>query len=464
MVVSRSLAHDSGLSVGSVVEMTLLTGGGQLTVTVAGLSPVVPGIPSGYGVMADLATVQDAAIRQDLRPISATEWWVSTTRPEAAAAQIVKRGPLGTTTMTQATPPADQVLESARTAIWIAGAATALLAMLAITAGLLAELRTRREEVDILRALGVPPEEQARQRATEWGALLVLGVVVGLLDGFLVCGILVPGLARMAVPNAIDALRTSFGLDPIGALLSFVLLAIALAGLRRRGSGHGAQAGSCRGGLRRDGVPMTARWTARRLLARRFLMRPTASILVAVLAVLTVGIAAVVPRLVAQQATAELAFQLNDIGPTQRSLQGSSSFPENWPADPPPQLSQIYDSLQSSFDDARAQFPRLLRGQVGRAPVDRAGPGDPGNPGQRCAETSRAPPHRRSDVPVAHPNRAGHSTDDLDPYRPGAGRGHGGDAGRCGAVGAGGAAAQAGSRRPGRRGRSRMGFPSVSTG
>lgn len=55
---------------------------------------------------------------------------------------------------------------------------------------------------------------------------------------------------------------------------------------------------------------MTARWTARRLLSRRFLMRPTASILVAVLAVLTVGVAAVVPRLVDQQATAELAFQL----------------------------------------------------------------------------------------------------------------------------------------------------------
>jgi len=123
------------------------------------------------------------------------------------------------------------VLESARTAIWIAGATTALLALLALTAGLLAELRARREEVDILRALGVPPREQARHRASEWAALVALGVVVGLADGFLVCGILVPGLARMAVPNAIDALRTRFHVDVLGGLVELVVLAAALAAL-----------------------------------------------------------------------------------------------------------------------------------------------------------------------------------------------------------------------------------------
>lgn len=231
VVISGGLAHDSGLSVGSHAELTLLTGGGQLPVTVAGVSPVVPGIPSGYGVIADLAAIQDAAMLAELRPISATEWWVSTTHPAEAAAQFVKRSPLGTIAMTQATPPADQVLESARTAIWIAGAAIALLAMLAVTAGLLAELRARRQEVDILRALGVPPQEQARDRTIEWGALLGLGVVAGLLDGFVVCGILVPGLARMAVPEAIDALRTSFRVDPIGGLVELVLVASILVGL-----------------------------------------------------------------------------------------------------------------------------------------------------------------------------------------------------------------------------------------
>jgi len=231
IVVSRGVAAEAGLTVGSQVDMTLLTGGGQLPVTVVGISPVVPGVTTGDGVMADLSTVQDSGYREGLRPISANEWWVSTTRPDAAAAQIQKRAPLGTATLTQSAPAADQVLESARTAIWIAAAATALLALLALTTGLLAELRTRREEVDILRALGVRPREQSRYRATEWGALMALGVLVGLADGFLVCGILVPGLARMAVPNAIDALRTRFHVDPVGGLVELLVLAVALAAL-----------------------------------------------------------------------------------------------------------------------------------------------------------------------------------------------------------------------------------------
>jgi hypothetical protein len=231
VLLSGGVARDSGLSVGDDADMTLLTGGGQLPITVAGISPVIPGTPTGDGVLADLATIQDVAYREGLRPISATEWWVSTSRPESAAAQVERRASVGVVAMTQATPAADQVLESARTAVWIAGAATALLAILAATAGLLAELRARREEVDILRALGVPPREQARDRALEWALLLAFGVLVGLLDGFLVCGVLVPGLARTAVPNAIDALRTGFHIDPIGALIEIASLGAALAGL-----------------------------------------------------------------------------------------------------------------------------------------------------------------------------------------------------------------------------------------
>jgi putative ABC transport system permease protein len=110
---------------------------------------------------------------------------------------------------------------------------------------------------------------------------------------------------------------------------------------------------------------MTARWTAGQLLSRRFRMRPVASVLVAILAVLTVGVAATVPRLVAQQATAELAFQLDALGPAQRSLQGSAGFPEDWSASPPPELDQIYGDLQATIDDTRASYPRLLRGQLG---------------------------------------------------------------------------------------------------
>ncbi|HEY4152208.1 MAG TPA: ABC transporter permease [Pseudolysinimonas sp.] len=110
---------------------------------------------------------------------------------------------------------------------------------------------------------------------------------------------------------------------------------------------------------------MTERWDARRLLTRRFRTRPTAAILVAALALLTVVVAAVVPRLVEQQATAELAYQLQSIGTVARSLQGSAGFPEPWPAQPAPDLSQLYDGLSGNFEHTREQYDEPLRGMVG---------------------------------------------------------------------------------------------------
>ena len=110
---------------------------------------------------------------------------------------------------------------------------------------------------------------------------------------------------------------------------------------------------------------MSERWTAGRLLSRRFRTRSAASVLVAALAVFTVGVSVVVPRLVAQQATAELAFQLQAIGPAERSLQGSAAFSEDFPTSPPPELDQIYGPLQATFDATRAGYPSMLRGLVG---------------------------------------------------------------------------------------------------
>ena len=112
----------------------------------------------------------------------------------------------------------------------------------------------------------------------------------------------------------------------------------------------------------RSSIP---RWTASALLRRRFRAGPAPSVLVAVLALATVLIAAVVPRLVEQQATSELAFQLTSIGPVARSLQGAADFPEDWDAVPPPTATQLYSSLESRFDDARSAMHRPLRSIVG---------------------------------------------------------------------------------------------------
>ncbi|MEO6114831.1 MAG: FtsX-like permease family protein [Pseudolysinimonas sp.] len=110
---------------------------------------------------------------------------------------------------------------------------------------------------------------------------------------------------------------------------------------------------------------MAERWDARRLVSRRMRVRPAASILVGLITLITLVLAAVIPRLVERQATAELASQLQTIGPVGRSLQATGNFPEDWPEDPPPNLDQLYSDLNSNFELTRQNLDQPLRGLVG---------------------------------------------------------------------------------------------------
>jgi len=195
---------------------------------VVAVVPVIPGIESGEGIIADLAALQDAASREGLLQISCDEWWIAAKTP-AATASIAKteRRTYPDAVVALAAPTAgDRVLDSARIVVWIAGAATALLAVLAIASGLIAELRAREGEVRVLRAVGARPQVQAQGRVREWALLLGVGIAIGLIDGVLVCALLVPSLARAAIPNSIDHLRTMLNVDVPGLALSAAAIAV----------------------------------------------------------------------------------------------------------------------------------------------------------------------------------------------------------------------------------------------
>jgi len=228
VVISQTLADSAGISAHSEAMMTLVSKGGTVPVRVVGVVPVIPGIESGEGIIADLSGLQDAASREGLLQISSGEWWVAA-KTSAATVSIAKteRKAHPDAVVAVAVPTAgDRVLESARVVVWIAAAATALLAVLAIASGLVAELRAREGEVRVLRAVGARPGVQARGRLREWALLLGVGVALGLIDGLVVCALLVPSLARTAIPNSIDQLRTMLNIDLPGAALSAAGLAV----------------------------------------------------------------------------------------------------------------------------------------------------------------------------------------------------------------------------------------------
>jgi len=91
------------------------------------------------------------------------------------------------------------------------------------------------------------------------------------------------------------------------------------------------------------------------------LVAPSASILVGVITLLTVVMAAAVPRLIERQATAELTSQLQQIGPLGRSLQGAGNFT----IFEPDTINNLYDEVQSNFELTRENLPQPLRHLIG---------------------------------------------------------------------------------------------------
>jgi hypothetical protein len=231
IVVSSALAKSEGLRLGGVLDLPLVASGGDLPAVVRGIVPVIPGLSVDEGVLADLGAVQDAVLREGLHNTAPTEWWIATSRPDAAARVLRDRVPIGAIVETSEAVPADEVLASANSIVWIAAIAIALLGMLAVAAGLIAELRTRLGQVALLRALGVGRRIQSRGRVAEIGTLLALGLIAGLVDGVVVSALLVPDLARTAVPGALAALPTVLAVDVragIASLLAVVLVAAVL--------------------------------------------------------------------------------------------------------------------------------------------------------------------------------------------------------------------------------------------
>ena len=231
LVISASLAKSAGLHVGVQLDVPLVASGGDLPATVSGIVPVIPGLSSDEGVLADLGSLQDAVLRAGLNNTATSEWWIATDNPAEVSRWLASRLPIGAVLQTRDTVPADEVLGSANTVVWIAAIAIALLGMLAVAAGLAAEVRARNEQVALLRALGVGRRLQARGRAIEVGTLLALGLLAGLIDGGLVSALIVPDLARTAVPGALAALPTVLTLDTLAGIASLLAVVLVATGI-----------------------------------------------------------------------------------------------------------------------------------------------------------------------------------------------------------------------------------------
>ena len=228
--------------------------GDALTISLAGTSlqaqvhEVVPAIPGQTGTTAALADarVVSALLAERQRSLTwPTQVWA---RPVADGAQDGEAGPgvdaavaalsarddlravtgPGTVAVTDAT-------SAARLVFWVASAGAVLLALTGVAAVAATLLSSRRPEVAVLRALGMPPAAQARSRALELVGVVLVSIAFGLGAGWLVGAAVVRELAtsttqpgRLLLPAALRLEALPWAVLVAAGLLGLAVLATLL--------------------------------------------------------------------------------------------------------------------------------------------------------------------------------------------------------------------------------------------
>lgn len=225
VVIAQRVADLLGVGVGDTLSFSLEDGVERLNWDVAAVVPVIPGAPTETAVMVDLAVVQHYELRATEVPPEPRDLWLRTDSPDDLRGVIRPLLPASARIDTVDDPAALAVLGSPRLALWAAAVASVLLALIAVLSSVRARIGWGRNDVAALRALGLGPRAQRGVPVREFTAVLVLGLLWGLLAGAAVAALTVPQIARAAVPQRYQAIGTSASWDlPALALLVGALL------------------------------------------------------------------------------------------------------------------------------------------------------------------------------------------------------------------------------------------------
>ena len=228
VLISRELADTARLRAGDLVPVTLDARLDPIACIVAGIVPVVPGAETEPAVLLDSSLVQ--AIRARFYESTPTPQvaWIGGTDPAASLEEIREIVPAGVLVSASAIDTNRGILAAAASAMWLGAAGTGVLCFIAVIASAGVQVRTRRDERFILRALGVSDREVASGRSVEVVIVASAGILAGLGAGLIVTGLTIAPLARAAVPGSYSAIDTVIGVHPLGLLIGLLGLVVGL--------------------------------------------------------------------------------------------------------------------------------------------------------------------------------------------------------------------------------------------
>jgi hypothetical protein len=228
VLISQQLADAFSVDVGDLITFPLQDGFDRLNAQVAGIVPAIPGAPADTALLMDLAVIQHFQLRTATNLTQPRDVWVAADDPAGVAAAVRPDFPANARVDSADDPAGRQVLGSAAVALWAGAGICGLLALIGVAAAARAQLRSRRGEVAVLRAIGLGTSDQAGIRARELAIILGTGLIVGLIAGGAVALLTVPQLARAAVPRPYDAVGTALAVDALWLAVGVAALAVAL--------------------------------------------------------------------------------------------------------------------------------------------------------------------------------------------------------------------------------------------
>ena len=227
VVLSEPLAERLGTRVGA--PLTLDVDGVSVQTSVAAVAPAIPGADASSAILIDAAMMDAASLAREVRPRAAPVAWVGTAGDEREVATSLRSIlPVSVRIAAIGEGPDRAMLAAGPAALWLSAGAGAVLAIAGLAAVCATQLRERRAETTVLRALGIPPRAQSSLRRRELAIVEAWAIFAGVVAGGAVVLLAVATLARTAVPGTNPAVATAVRLDLSSATVTIALLAVAL--------------------------------------------------------------------------------------------------------------------------------------------------------------------------------------------------------------------------------------------
>jgi hypothetical protein len=237
VALDSALAEALQLSVGDSVTIAL-DQARQFRARVVAISPLLPGDTSTPTVLADLPGLERMLLRSTPDLPAANELWA--TPGDAAASAAVQPLVPPTSVISLADTRSTQALVAPTAlTLWFGAAGALLLAAIGVASVIASLSLSRRGELVVLRAVGVPARTQARWRRRELLVTAIGGWVLGVAVAAASVLTTVTSLAGSAVVGALRVTPTlhvgwRLGSILIGVHVLLVLLIVAAHGVRLR--------------------------------------------------------------------------------------------------------------------------------------------------------------------------------------------------------------------------------------